>query len=61
MRSQQGLQGLGEVAGADAFEIEPWDQLVDALGASQIRWQNLAGKPYALAIFIDSLVIDRGC
>jgi len=60
VRAQQALQGLGEVACADAFEIEPGYQLLDTPGSSQIRRQNLAGEAYGLTIFIDSFVIDAG-
>jgi len=41
-------------------QIQPRDQFVDALGASQIRRKNPAGKTYALAIFIDPPVVDSG-
>jgi len=39
------LQCLGEVAGADAFEIQPGDQCVDALDLTQIRRKNIRGEP----------------
>jgi hypothetical protein len=33
-----------EVSGADPFEVQPRNQLLDALGLAQIRRQNLRGK-----------------
>src|SRR5437899_5128937 len=33
-----------EVSGADPFEVQPGNQLLDALGLAQIRRQNLRGK-----------------
>src|ERR1043166_567949 len=38
---EQGAEGFTEIAGADAFEVEPRDQLLDTLGLAQIRRQDL--------------------
>ena len=44
VRPHQGFQGLAEVARADALQVQPGDQLLDALGLSQVRRQNLRGE-----------------
>jgi hypothetical protein len=45
LRTDQGLQGLGEVAGADALEVQPRDQLLDGLRLPQVRRQDLRAEP----------------
>lgn len=41
VRTQQGRQGLAEVSGAHALQVQPGDQLLDALALSQVRRQDL--------------------
>lgn len=38
------LEGLGEVAGADPLEVEPGDQLLQALGAAEVGRQDGGGE-----------------
>jgi hypothetical protein len=55
-------EGLGEVAGADALEVEPGDQLVQALGPPQVGGQDGGGEPLALlgwATVLDPGLLDR--
>jgi hypothetical protein len=58
LRADQVLQVLREVAGGDALEVEPGDQLVDRLRPSKVRRQNLARETEALAILVNSSIID---
>jgi len=46
--AEQRLEGLGEVAGADALEVEPGDQLVEALGPTQVRRQDGRSERFSL-------------
>jgi hypothetical protein len=45
LRTDQSLQGLGEVARADAFEVQPGDQFLHGLGLPQVRRQNRTAEP----------------
>ena len=56
-RSQQRLEDVGEVAGADAFVVQPRNPLVDRLGPPQVRRQDRAGEPHSIAVRIHSLVV----
>ena len=46
---EQGLEGLREVARAHTLEVQPGDQLLDALGLAQVRREDLAGEPLSVA------------
>src|SRR4051795_1575184 len=48
-RAEDRLEGLGEVAGADALEVEPGDQLLQAPGPPQVGGQDGGGKLLPLA------------
>jgi len=54
LRPQQGLQRFGEVAGADALEVKPWDQFLNALRPPQIRRQNATGKPHGIRLVLEA-------
>jgi hypothetical protein len=58
VRAEQGLEGLGEVAGADALEVEPGDQLVETLGPLQVRRQDRRGE--LLTLIGGPAVMDPG-
>jgi site-specific DNA recombinase len=63
LRPEQGREGLGEVAGADALEVEPGDQLVEAPGPLQIRRQDRRGEVLPLAgrpAVVDPGLLDLG-
>lgn len=47
-RPHEGLECLQEVPGRDPFEVEPGDQLLNALGPSQVRRQDLRGEGQTL-------------
>jgi len=49
VRSHQCRQGFVEVAGADAFQVQPRDQLLQALGLAKVRRKNLGGKTVCFA------------
>src|SRR5262249_33817917 len=60
--AEQGRQRLTEVAGADPLEVEPGDQLLDALGLAQVRRQDRRGKLLSFAgrpAVVDSGLLDR--
>ena len=44
LRPEQRLEGLGEVAGADALEVQPGDQPLQALGLPQVGRQDRRGE-----------------
>lgn len=48
--SRQRLQGFGEIACGDAFQVEPGDQFVDGLAASQIGQQDRRGELDAILL-----------
>ena len=50
--------GIGAVIGRDRAEVEPRDQLLDALRPPQVRWQDLAGELDRVAVFIDRPAVD---
>src|SRR5439155_11671089 len=43
-------KGLTEVARAHALVVQPRDQLLDALGLAQVRWQDDAAELFPLAV-----------
>ena len=49
VRPEDRLEGLGEVAGADALEVEPGDQLLQAPGPPQVGGQDGGGELLPLA------------
>ena len=49
VRPHQRRQGLAEVARADALQVQPGNQLLQALRLSQVRRQNLGGKGLGFA------------
>ena len=62
IRAEDRLDGLGQVAGADPGEVEPGDQLVEALGPLQVRRQDRRGEPDALSrrpAVVDAGLSDR--
>ena len=50
LRTHQRRQGFVEVARADAFEVQPGNQLLQALGLSQVRRKNLRGKRFCFLL-----------
>jgi len=52
------LQGVGEVVGRDALEVEPGDQRLHAGRTAQIRRKDLAGEPLALAAVAHAGLLD---
>ena len=61
VRAEERLEGLGEVASADALEVEPGDQLVEALGPTQVRRQDGGSEHLSLshrASVLDSWLLD---
>jgi len=56
--AQQRLQGLGEATGAHAFEVEPGDQILDALGLSQIGRKDLRAEALdRLPVDVDGIAV----
>jgi hypothetical protein len=51
------LEGFGEIPRADTPQVQPGDQLVEALGPTQIGRQDLTGEPDPFAFFIDPPVV----
>jgi len=58
--AEQRSQGLAEVTGADPTQVEPGDQLLNALGLPKIRRQDVAGESDTMAVFISAFVVDAG-
>ena len=56
-RAQEGGKGFAEVAGGDALEVEPGQELLDGTGPSEVRRQELALEPHAAAFRVDPLVV----
>jgi len=59
--TEQGVERVAEVAGRDALEIEPRQQLLHALGPPQVRRQQLAAEAVAgvLAPVAEAGLLDR--
>src|SRR5690606_7587491 len=51
---------VSEIAGRDALEVEPRDQLFDALGTTKVRGQDGAREAYSLPCLVDAAVVDTG-
>src|SRR5262249_8884087 len=49
LRPEDRLEGLGEVAGADALEVQPGDQPLQALGLPQVGRQDRRGERLPLS------------
>ena len=48
--AEQRGQGFLEIAGGNAFEVEPRQQFLDGFGLAQIRRQERRGKPHFLSL-----------
>ena len=59
--AEQSGQRLAEVAAADSLEIEPGDQLLDALGLAQVGRQDRRGElltPLGRPAVVDARLLD---
>ena len=55
--SDQVSQALREVAGGDALEVQPGDELVDRLRPPKVRRQDLARESESVAVFIHPAIV----
>ena len=51
VRTQQGRQRIGEIAGRNAFQVKPGQQVLDRLGPPQIGRQDRRGELQPIAVW----------